>query len=157
MLILERVFEIFFREFLELIEHVIESLVADRVEAHRRRGDRREADFIETHLFCEMMKDCFDIYDLSSEGDPRSDWPRAVDLDQLLDLWRDHIIASFAILKDAKLVVRFLWSIDADCYADVILRQEIDYLRVEHRCVRGHAAVDVLAQLRGFLPSVFER
>src|SRR6185295_4704057 len=157
MLVIERVLEILIREFLELIEHMIEPLVADRVQPHWGRGHWREADFIETHLFGEVVKNCLHIDDLSCERDSRSDWPRAVDLDQLLDLWRDHVIAAFAVLEDAELIVRFFWSVDADRHSDVILRQEIYYLRVEHCRVRGHAEVDVFAHLRGFLSRVFDR
>src|SRR5215475_12675542 len=79
-----------------------------------------------------------------------------MNLDQLFDLWRDNIVASFAIVKDPKLVVGFFRSVDANCYSNVILGKKADYLRCQHRRIGSHAEVNIFADIGRFVASVLD-
>jgi len=59
MLVFKRVLEILLGKLGELIEHVIESGVADGVEPHRRGSDRCEPNLIKSHFFSEVTKYLF--------------------------------------------------------------------------------------------------
>src|SRR6266446_3270716 len=117
----KRVFEILAGKLRELIEHVIEAPVADCVESHGRRRHRGEPNLVKSHLVREMPKYLFHVDHLSGKGHPRPDGTRAMNLDQLLDLRSDHVIASLPVVKDSEAIVRFFRAVDADSHPDIVL------------------------------------
>src|SRR5215470_2270692 len=100
--VFQSVFLVFIRQLRELIQDMIQSAAADRVESHWRGRYRREPDLVKAHLFGQVPENLLDLDNLGRQRDPRPDGPRPVNLDQLLDLWSDHVIAASAIVKDAE-------------------------------------------------------
>ena len=138
----------------ELVEHPVESLLADGVLLIRRRRDRREADFPEPELLGEVPVDARDVERVGRQRHARANRPAAVAPQQRLDLRRDDVVAARAGVEDAELVLQVARTVDRDRHADVVLGEELDDLRAEQRRVGREAEVDRLPELRGAAPRV---
>src|SRR5207247_2897088 len=145
------------RERAELIEHAIEAALANRVLRVRRRGHGREADFPEPEILGEVAVNSCDIQRVGRQGDAGANGAAPMPPQQLLDLWRNDIVAAGAAAEDAELVLQVAGAIDRDRDADAILGEKFDDLRPQQRRVRGETEIDFLAQLRRTLPRVTDR
>src|SRR5215510_9194954 len=103
--VLQSIPQVFIRQLRELVQDMIQSTAADGIEPHRRGRYRRKANFVKTHLFSQVPENLLDIDNLGRQRHPGPDWTRPVNLDQLLDLWSDHVIGAPAIMKNAEAVI----------------------------------------------------
>ena len=85
-LVLERRLEVIGGKRAELLEQVIEAAVGNGVVAAGRGRHRREADLPEAEFVGEVLIDPADVKCLPRERDSRADGPRAMALQQRLDL-----------------------------------------------------------------------
>src|ERR1051326_1782156 len=150
----ECVLEKFVSERAELLQHAIETAVADGVAALGRRRYRREADFVESDVFGEMAEDAEDVESLRGQGNARADRTAAMLPQQLPNLRSDDVVAANAAFEDAELVLHLLGTVDRDGHAALIVEKPLDDLGPQQRGVGGKAEVHVLAQLFRAAPCI---
>src|SRR5579885_3357890 len=104
----ERGFEELVRQRAELLQHAVESVVADRVPPLRSRGHRRETDLVKSDVVRQVPENAMHVQRLRRERDARPNRPAAMLPQQLADLRSNDVVTAHTAFEDSKLVLHLL-------------------------------------------------
>src|ERR1051326_5841244 len=91
MLTTQRVLQVFLCELCELLQHHIETVRPDRVQAHMRCGDGRKSYLVETEVVLQVTEDSQHVRGLRGQRHPRGNGARSMPLEQLPDFRFDDV------------------------------------------------------------------